>query len=157
MPRLKFQQNIGQLEKKRGGYFYLKIDKSTVEKFEKKRATRFICEIDKVVQYSCGLNHYGDGSFFIIVATKWMKKLKKEVGDKVSFEIYEDPNQLGVEIPEALLVLLEQDENANSIFEKITDGKKRSLIYSIKSTKNIDLQIERSLAFLEKEAEKLKK
>jgi len=148
MPKLSFEQQIGQLEKRKGGYFFLKIDAETVSQFEKARATRLVCTIDEEVSFSCGLNHLGDGNFFIIVATRVLKKLRKTLGDSVSFTIEEDPNPLGVEIPEALQVLLAQDEWARGIFEKITGGKKRSLIYSIQKIKDVDKQIEKSMTFL---------
>ena len=77
-----------------------------------------------------------------------MKKLKKVLGDEVSFEIYEDPNPLGVEVPEVLDVLLVQDDQLKAIYDKLTDGKKRSLIYSINKVKNVDLQVEKITTFL---------
>lgn len=83
--------------------------------------------------------------------------MKKQIGDVVAFEIMEDPNPLGVKIPESLAVLLEQDEAAKVVFEEITDGKKRSLIYSIQKIKDIDKQVQKSLDFLEEEDRKIKK
>ena len=151
MPKLRFQQPILQLEKRKGGYYYLEISANVVSKFEKGRSTRLKCEVDRQVSFSCGLNHLGDGNFFIIVAGRYLKSLGKELGDEVSFEIMEDPNPLGVEIPEVLSVLLEQDEEARRIFDAITDGKKRSLIYSIQKVKDIDKQVEMSLAFLNRQ------
>lgn len=157
MPRLSFEQAIRQLEKRKGGYFYLGIPAEEVAKFEKGKATRLLCTIDQKVSYSCGLNHMGDGNFFIIVATRYMKQLKMQVGDQVTFELVEDPNPLGVKVPEALAVLLEQDKAAKAVFEKITDGKKRSLIYTIQKLKDIDKQVQKSLDFLEEEDRKMKK
>jgi len=154
MPYFKFEQKINQLEKRKGGYFYLTLEADIVNQFERKRATRLKCTLDEKLTYSCGLNHLGDGNFFIIVATRYMKKIGKQVGDVITFEIIEDPNPLGVEIPEVLNVLLEQDEDAKTIFENMTDGRKRTLIYTILRTKNIDKQVEMTLEFLNKEAEK---
>lgn len=148
MPKLKFIQPILQLEKRKGGYFYFKIDAETVNKFEKGRATRLKCDIEGKVSFSCGLNHLGDGNFFIIVATKHLKKLGKELNDKVNFEIYEDPNPLGVEVPEVLTVLLSQEPELKTKYDAITDGKKRSLIYSINKIKDIDTQVQKSISFL---------
>ena len=54
--RFQFEQTIGQLEPRKGAYFYLTIDASIVNQFPKKRATRLICAIDNKVSYSCGLN-----------------------------------------------------------------------------------------------------
>lgn len=156
MPTFSFTQSIKQLPKRQGGYFYLKVDAEIIDQYEKKRHTRLVCTIDEQVSYSCGLNHLGDGNYFIIVATKWLKKLKKELGDTVNFEIGEDPNPLGVAVPEVLSVYLGQDEWGQGIWERITDGKKRSLIYSIAKLKNIDRQIEIIQEFLQKEHMKLK-
>lgn len=157
MPRLKFEQPILQLEKRKGGYFYLKIDASTVDLYEKKRAVRLKCILDEKVEYSCGLNHLGDGNFYIIVATKVLKSLSKHLGDTVAFEIFEDPNPLGVEVPEVLEVLLDQDDEAKAIYDKLTDGKKRSLIYTIKSVRDLDKQVNKALNFLNEEEMKMRR
>ncbi len=157
MPRFTFQQPIRQLEKRKGGYYYLVIESDIVEQYEKKRSVRLKCVIDHKVEFSCGLNHLGDGNFFIIVATKHLKSLGKELGSDVVFEIFEDPNPLGVEVPETLQVLLDQDEAAKSTYDQLTDGKKRSLIYTIKPVKNIDTQVRKILEFLEAESQKSRK
>lgn len=157
MKNYKGTQTIKQLEKRKGGYFYLKFDAEIINQFEKKRATRMICTIDDAVSYRCGLNHLGDGNFYIIVAGKYLKDLQKELGDEVAFKIEEDPDQLGVEMPEVLTVLLEQDAKSKEIFDALTDGKKRSLIYSFVKLKDIDKQVKIITEFLIKERLKLKK
>lgn len=157
MSKFKFEQAIRQLEKRKGGYFYLTLDADIVNQFEKKRATRLLCTLNDKLTIPCGLNHLGDGNFFIIVATKYMKKIGKQMGDVITFEITEDPNPLGVEIPEVLSVLLAQDEDAKKIFDQLTDGRKRTLIYTIIRTKSIDKQVEMALEFLQKEWEKIQK
>ncbi|MEM6816586.1 MAG: DUF1905 domain-containing protein [Bacteroidota bacterium] len=144
-----FEQTIKQLEKRKGGYFYLKIGSDIIDQYEKKRHTRLVCTIDSKASFSCGLNHLGDGNYFIIVASKHLKKLGKEVGAKVSFDIMEDPNPLGVEMPEILDALLSQDEEAKQTFETMTDGKKRSLIYTILKVKDIDEQVHTALRFFQ--------
>jgi hypothetical protein len=49
----KNEQAIGQLEKRKGGYFYLKIEADIINQFEKKRHTRFICTIDNTYTFQC--------------------------------------------------------------------------------------------------------
>ncbi len=154
MLKFEFEQRVQQLEKRKGGYYYLLIDAGVVDQFPKKRATRLKCVLEKEVVYSCGLNHYGDGNYFVIVATKYIKKLGKKIGDPIHFEIYEDPNPLGVDVPEVLRVLLEQDPAAKKIYEALSDGKKRSLIYLIQPIKDIDKKVGKALAFLAEQAAK---
>jgi hypothetical protein len=145
------EQPIGQLEKIKGGYYYLKIDAEVVNQFEKKRHTRMICHLDKKLSFRCGLNHLGDGNFFIIVSGKILEQLNKKLGSKIHYKIEQDPDQLGVEVPEVLSTVLEQDEELKEIYNKITDGKKRSLIYTILKTKNIDKQVQDITTFLNNE------
>ncbi|UZO79617.1 DUF1905 domain-containing protein [Aquimarina sp. ERC-38] len=149
-------QSIKQLEKRKGGYYYLKFDSEIINQFSRKRATRMICTIDDKVSYRCGLNHLGDGNFYIIVAGKYLKELNKELGENIVYKIEEDPDPLGVDIPEVLSVFLEQDMDAKVIFDKLTDGKKRSLIFSFTKLKDIDRQIKIITEFLAKEKLKMK-
>jgi Domain of unknown function (DUF1905) len=149
------EQAIGQLEKMKGGYFYLTIDADIINQFERKRHTRLVCHLDEKISYQCGLNHLGDGNFFIIIAGKYLEQLGKKVGSFVHFKIEEDPNPLGVDVPEVLTVLLMQDENLRDIYDKITDGKKRALIFSILKIKDIDKQVQGIMDFLAKEKQQL--
>ena len=66
---------------------------------------------------------------------------EKELGDEVTFEIYEDSIRLRVEVTAVLQVFLSQDREAEQVFEQISDGKKRSLIYTIKPIMDIDKQV----------------
>jgi hypothetical protein len=148
-------QVLGQLDKMRGGYFYLRIESDIINQFERKRHTRLVCHLDEKVSFSCGLNHLGDGNFFLIIAGKLLDQLGKKPGNTVDFRIEEDPNPLGVEVPEVLSTLLMQDEDLQAIYEKISDGKKRALIFALLKIKDIDKQVEKSIDFLTQEKHQL--
>ena len=142
------EQTIGQLEKRKGGYFFLKINAEVVNQFKNKRQTRFICTIDKSLTFQCGLNHLGDGNFFIILSTKNLQLVNKKLGDKIHYELNEDPNPLGVEMPEILDAVLEQDENIKTIFESLTLGKKRNIIHQINKIKDLDKQVQKTIKLI---------
>jgi hypothetical protein len=148
MKKYKSEQIIGQLEKRKGGYFFLKVDAEIVEKFERKRNTRLICKLDNKLSFQCGLNHLGDGNFFIIVSTKNLKAIDRKVGETIQFELKEDPNPLGIDIPETIEVLLEQDTELKDKFYKFTNGKKRSIIVQTSKIKDIDKQIARTIELI---------
>ena len=103
-----------------------------------------MCTIDKKLTFQCGLNHLGDGNFFIILSSKNLKLIDKNLGDSIHFELNEDPNPLGVDIPEILDAVLEQDLELNTIFGKLTLGKKRNVIHAINKIKSLDKQIEKT-------------
>jgi hypothetical protein len=151
MKHYEAEQNIGQLPKIKGGYYYLTIDAEIVIAFEKKRHTRMICCLDSTISFRCGLNHLGDGNFFVIVSGKYLEQLNKKLNSKIHFTLEEDPDQLGVEVPEVLIEVLQQDASLKNIYDSISDGKKRSLIYSIAKTKNVDKQVTDIATFLQKE------
>ena len=144
MKKYKSEQIIGQLEKRKGGYFYLKIEAEIINQFKNKRQTRFICTLEKNLSFQCGLNRLGDGNFFIILSTKNLQTLNKNLGEIINFELNEDPNPLGVEMPEVLEAILEQDETLKATFESLTLGKKRNVIHQIIKIKGIDKQIEKT-------------
>ncbi len=148
MKHYQSKQVIGQLEKRKGGYFFLKIDAEIINQFKNKRHTRFICTLNKTLTFQCGLNHFGDGNFFIILSSKNLDKVGKKLGDVISFELNEDPNPLGVEMPEVLEIILEQDEEVKATFEKLTLGKKRNVIHSINKIKDIDKQVQKAIQII---------
>ncbi len=143
MKSYKTEQIIGQLEKRKGGYFFLKIEAEVINQFPNKRHTRFLCTLDGSLTYQCGLNHLGDGNFFIILSTKNLSAIGKNLGDTVEFELKEDPNPLGVDVPEILEIVLEQDTELKSVWEKLTLGKKRSVIFNVIKIKDLDTQVQK--------------
>ena len=148
MKTFKGEQTIEQLDKRKGGYYFLKIDAAVVTKFKNKRQTRLICNLDNKISFQCGLNHLGDGNFFVIISTKNVKLIEKKAGASIKFELREDPNPLGIEIPESIEMLLEQDEDIKNKFNKLTDGKKRSIIVRINKMKDIDKQISTTIELI---------
>ena len=157
MSLLSGKQHIGQLQKGKGGYFYLVVRAAEVAHFPRGKQTRLICTLDETLDIHCGLNHMGDGNFFLIVASKYMKKLGKEVGAQVSYVIREDPNPLGVEVPEVLEALIAQDPTIKEAWDQSTDGRKRTLIYTIQRVKDFDKQVKAIIDFVEEEERKRRK
>ena len=147
-PTCHLSQPLQKLEARRGGYHYLEVAAETVRQWPKAHATRLLCTIDDKVTLHCGLNYLGNGHFFIIIATRYVKALQIKQGEVVHATLQEDPEPLGVALPEALAVLLEQDDMLKDTFDAMTDGKKRSLIFLIKEMKDIGKQVQHAVRFL---------
>lgn len=143
------EQVICQLEKRKGGYFYLTISADIVNQYENKRHTRLLCTLDQNLTFQCGLNHLGDGNFFIILSSSNLKIVQKKLGDRIQFKLNEDPNPLGVDMPEILEAITEQDEHLKAIFDNLTLGKKRNIIHQVNRIKDIDKQIQKSIQLIE--------
>lgn len=149
MKVFKSEQTIGQLEKRKGGYFFLQIDAELVNRYKNGRSTRLICKLDNKLSFQCGLNHLGDGNYFIIISGKNLSAINRQPGDRVVFELMEDPNPLGVDMPAVLESLIEQDSELKAKFEKLTLGKKRSVIHQVNKIKDIDRQIARTIELID--------
>ncbi|MEL6538885.1 MAG: YdeI/OmpD-associated family protein [Bacteroidota bacterium] len=158
MTAFTFTQRIEQLPARQGAYFFLRLTPDTVNQWEQKKKTRIILTLEDTTQIRCGLNHIGDGDFFLILSGKILKSHAVALGDEITFRVEPDPNPLGVDIPEVLEAYLAQVETGKAIFESVTDGKKRNLIHTINRIKNIDKQVETIEKMLaEFEAQALKK
>lgn len=142
------EQVISQLEKRKGGYFYLTISADIVNQYENKRYTRFLCTLEQNLTFQCGLNHLGDGNFFIILSSSNLNIVQKKLGDSTHFELNEDPNPLGVDMPEILEAIIEQDKDLKAIFESLSLGKKRNIIHQIIKIKDVDKQIQKSIKLI---------
>lgn len=143
------EQTIEQLPPRKGAYFYLEIPATFVESLPRQRNTRLICTLEKQLSFACGLNHLGNGNYFVILSKKNLAAIAKSLGEQVYVNLEEDPNPLGVAIPEFLEVLMQQDGRIHRKFQQLTDGKKRGIIHQLNRIKNIDLQIERAQQWIE--------
>lgn len=139
------QQVIKKLPREKGGYCYIRIPASVAIALPEGKKTRLLCTLNGTLTIPCGLNHMGDGDFFIIIGSRYMKSLKMKAGDKVDYLLQPDPDPLGVPMPEVLEALLEQDAELKERFDGLTMGKKRFVIHSIARIKNIDLQVQRAI------------
>lgn len=70
--------------------------------------------------------------------------------DYFELQLYEDTTKYGVEMPEELIAVLESDPKALAGFIKLTDGKKRAVIYHIKRYKISQTKIDKAIAICKK-------
>lgn len=81
------------------------------------------------------------------------KGKQKELGvfmnDYFELQIFEDTSKYGVEMSEELEAVLLSDYEAFSIFENLTPGKQRSIIYAISRYKSSQLRVDKALILTE--------
>jgi len=87
-------------------------------------------------------------TWYILINQRLRADLKIEVEDQVSVKIERDHSEFGHEVPEEFTVMLDQDEEANEVFAKLTPGKQRSLIYLVTKVKNPESRMKKSLAIM---------
>jgi hypothetical protein len=131
------------------GMHYIIVEENTVKHFLEKGAKRAICTIENV-DFHCAFMPKKEGSFFINIGLKICKQLNLKMGDEVSPTFREDTTEYQFEMPEELTEVLYQDPDAFAVFEGLTDGNKRGLIYLVTMVKSSEKRIERALKIVEK-------
>ena len=86
--------------------------------------------------------------WYVLVNQTLRKKLNLDEEKAFSVRIERDHSEFGHDVPEELLVMLDQDEEGNNYFRNLTPGKQRSLIYIVTTVKNPDSRMRKSLAIV---------
>ena len=109
---------------------------------------RVICTINGTERIRSGLMPYNK-QHFILVNKELRKKLGLKLGATVTLQLEKDKSKYGMEMPQVLQILLEQDEEGAEFFHALTPGKQRSLLYIINKVKNTDSQLNKALAIMQ--------
>ena len=88
--------------------------------------------------------------YYIRLGKSTVKKLKVKAGDTIKVSIAADLTPFQFELPEELAEVLATDLQANHVFEKLSPGNQRSIIYLVSLLKSTDKRIERALRIAEK-------
>ncbi|MEL6812026.1 MAG: YdeI/OmpD-associated family protein [Bacteroidota bacterium] len=96
-----------------------------------------------------GKLHSYQGRFLISFGKRYQKELGVDRSDYFELQLFENTTKYGVEMPEEFQAVLDSDPEAYEGFERLTDGRKRSLIYYIARFKNSQTRIDKALIISE--------
>ena len=109
---------------------------------------RVKCTLNNEMTVSRAMSPKGNINY-ILLNKDIVKKLKIDFGDEVSVELQPDQSKYGIDITEEMEEVLYSDPEGNDLFDKLTPGVQRSLIYIVNKIKSSQLRIERSFVILE--------
>ncbi len=127
------------------GMHYLEVPATVVKKLGGKLPIRLICTVNGAVSFNCGIVTLGEGKGYITINKARLKQLGVSKGDVVEVALTKDESEYGMEVPEELTELLQQDPEGEAKFMALTKGKQRTLIHWISTIKNSQLRIDRAL------------
>ena len=128
---------------------YLEIPAEVISQLGGSMKIRLLCTVNDSVKFQCGMVALGEGKAYITLNKKILKKLGVDLGDEVHVKLEKDESKYGMEIPEELSEWLEQDIEAKTIFEALSQGKKRYIIYYVSGVKNPLKRMERTSLMME--------
>ena len=103
----------------------------------------------KIEFYAAVKNDKESGHFKMMFSKAKQKELNLSLGDDFEMQLFENTSKYGVDMPEELDAVLLSDFDAYQIFENLTKGKQRSIIYYILRLKNSQKRIDQSLLLCE--------
>ncbi len=131
-----------------GNSHYIPIDSEMGQKIIDRFGKRILCTI-KGHTLHCAILNKKELGRYIMVSKTAKEKIKAEYGDELVLKISKDTSEYQMEVSEEFQEVLSTDEEGILRFEKLTPGKKRSLIHYVGKAKNSDTRINRAIKIVE--------
>lgn len=132
------------------GMYSIVLPHETGQGLMQKFGKRLLCTINGQTTIHSALMPIKSGGYYITIGKTYLKPLNATEGSVISVSFKKDASELQFKMPEELAAVLETDDEANAIFNKLTEGNKRSLAYLVTAVKNADARIKRALLIAEK-------
>jgi hypothetical protein len=125
----------------KGGWTYVRIPEITKDKRGRFGMVKVRGTVDGVEIRKYHLMPMGNGSMFFPVNAVIRKKIKKEEGDRVHIILFPDHEPL--EVPEDMLLCLEEEPAAWTFFKSLSESEQKFYIDWIYSAKKEETKIDR--------------
>jgi hypothetical protein len=106
---------------------------------------RIICSLPGLPSSNCTMLSDGKGDYFIILNESRCKKIGLVLGEEIEFQIEQDKSELGMTMSDEFAEVMNQFDEAKRVFDGLTPGKKRSLIYWADNVKSAEIKVRRAI------------
>ena len=147
---MKFTANISRFEDSETHWTsIIKIpDNIFIEMIKIAPNKRIICTLNNDINFHCGMLPKKDYHYIMLSKDK-IKTLNLDINNQFWVDIVADKSEFGANLSEEFQEVLESDPDGKMLFNKLTSGKQRSIIYLISKTKSSQLKIEKTFVFIE--------
>lgn len=125
------------------------VPSEVAEKFIEGKDRRVICQIKNLPPFHCALIPTGDNSWMILLNSERRKKSGINEGDLIEVKLNKDRSQYGMEMPQELQAVLDQDREGSDLFHALSPGKIRNIIYYVSQVKSSEIRIRRALVIVD--------
>ncbi|MFS4467999.1 YdeI/OmpD-associated family protein [Maribacter sp. 2210JD10-5] len=134
-----------------GKYYSLLLPEHIVQPFLEKNERRVKVKASfkgKEIEFHAAIQKR-NGNYVMMFGKKHQKTLGIFLNDYFQMQFFEDTSKYGVETSEEFEAVMTSDPVASELFETLTDGRKRGLIYAIDRYKNSQTRIDKYLNLCE--------
>ena len=128
---------------------YFPVPDEIAEKVYEQFGKRVIIDVGNDIPHHCAIGKSKRIGYYITVGKTTIRKLKLITGETYSISVRKDETEFQFEMPEVLLAVFDTDPEALLLFDKLTPGKKRSIMHHINSAKQEETKINRALKVIE--------
>lgn len=132
-------------------YYSLLLPENIIAPFlaKKIKRVRAIAKFEgKRLEFHGAIQKRND-SYYMMFGKRYQKSLGIFPNDFFELQFFEDTSKYGVELPEEFEAVMLSDYDAFQIFESLTNGRKRGLIYAISRYKNSQTRIDKTIVLCE--------
>ncbi|MBV7268581.1 YdeI/OmpD-associated family protein [Winogradskyella luteola] len=101
------------------------------------------------IEFYAALKREKSGLYRMYFSKAKQKELEVFMNDYFTIQVFEDTSKYGVEMSEELKAVLLSDYEAYTIFEDLTPGRQRSIIYTISRYKSSQKRIDKAILLTE--------
>ena len=121
------------------------VPSEVVQYFLGEKQKRFICKLNDLLEYNCAFMPRGEGEYFVLVNREISKKLNLEIGSEVSVQLREDKSEYGMPVPQEMIDLFGEDDEFYQLFNGLTPGKQRNLLYLVGKPKSKEARVKKAV------------
>lgn len=133
-------------------YHYLLVDRKWAEPLGFTGSMRrCVCTVNGKLTFHCALmpSARKKGAYYISLNKTNRDKLGVQPGDSVDVELVRDDSKYGMPMPAEFREVLRQDAEGKKLFEDLTPGKQRTLLWYTVKYKDEDRRIHAALTMIE--------
>jgi hypothetical protein len=110
---------------------------------------RVTCTLNDKVSFACSLMGNAKGAYKISVNKEHRDMAGIVPGDTCKVTLVRDESEYGIPMPPELTEVLDQDPAAKKLFESLTNGRRRIIVWHVNKAKDTETRIRHALVLLE--------
>lgn len=147
--RIKITTRLTTIDSKTWSMVFPVSGEHVAELLSKQDDRRVICTLSNGYQWHCALLPDGRDNYFINVSKNVQKAGELIPEAPLEISLQPDQSEYGMPVPEELIELWAFDQEAMEVFQQLTPGKQRTLLYRIGQPKTSDTRAKRAVQFME--------
>lgn len=139
-----------KVEKFASGMHYILLPEEIASTYVRDNSRRVLCQIDNAEAFHAALMPKREGGSYINLGKAIRDKLGIQEGDMVEVKLQIDESEFEFSVPAELMEVLATDPEAKAVFDTLTPGRQRGIMYLVNAVKSTDKKIARALMIADK-------